>query len=216
MFAEIDGSPIIACVIAESASGRWYANVSVQTQTVAKKCTLKLGTQLELTGVLHEAELAYETFVCSMHGGAGDVGRFAVPQHYRAASVRTILTDLANTAGEQLSPDIDTGLLNQQVDVFTVMKLSVGSMLALLAQKLGKRWRFRRDGSLWLGDETWQPYQGVCQVALRSPLETMVELITDLDSSLIEPGCTFEGRKVTHVDHRFQDGVLRSRAFMEA
>jgi hypothetical protein len=145
------------------------------------------------------AETAYMRVVA----GAAGLGLSATPRHYNGASIGTILRDLARDAGEQLADGADAGVLAAPVDAWTTPAIPIGSAIGALLQAwapAGTAWRMLADGTLWVGPETW-PGAGLdasTYQIIDEPFEE-ASIFIHLDRPAIDPGSTFEGRRVSYV-----------------
>ncbi len=134
--------------------------------------------------------------------GAGGLGLTASPKYYNSTTVGIVLGDLLSGAGEQLAATADAGVLATAIGSWTTPALPVGTVIAALLQAAAPAaaWRMLPNGTLWVGLESW-PAAGVDSSTYQIMEEEheQASMLVMGDRPEIDPGTTFEGRRVSYV-----------------
>ena len=78
----------------------------------------------------------------------------------------------------------------------------------MLTSRLGLTWRALADGTVWLGTETWDAVSPKWTLMERRPRDDSYEAA--VEAFLVTPGTTFDGRKVSRVQHLVEASKVRS------
>jgi hypothetical protein len=133
-------------------------------------------------------------------GGAGGFGRSVGPRAYQGVPLRLPVSDLLAEVGERLSPSADAGVLGQFLSKWTRMGGQAGqAFTAMLTAAASPAWRVLRDGSIWIGQESWPASQVTEWIPLaESPDIGFQEIYAEQPA--VFPGETFDGRRVSLVE----------------
>jgi hypothetical protein len=148
-------------------------------------------------------------------GGAGGLTRVLEPRSYQGAPVRIPLTDIARDAGETLSAACDPAPLGIVLPKWSRFQQSASfALAALLSQAGSPAWRVLADGAIWVGAETWPETKlEDATIVGESPHRGSLDLFAPTPA--VFPGETFEGRRVSVVEHRVSDRRLVTRLWLE-
>jgi hypothetical protein len=197
--------------------GVWSADLDLDTrEAVAGTITIVSADGASFQGTARGGDPAYGHTRARIVGGAGGLSKQAQPKHYVLPTMRTVLTDLARSAGETLSPTIAPALLSARLSAWTVIAMTVGEALgALVAWALpaGSSWRVLPDGTLWLGQEAWPEAAVKSWRELdRRPRERLLELA--LEAPSLMPGTVLAGDRIDYVEARFSSAGVRATAWL--
>ena len=151
-------------------------------------------------------------------GGAGGLSSVLAPRFYRQAPLRVVLGDIARECGEVLSSSIDPNLLTMLLAHWTRESAPGGRALesAIAATGIpGLVWRVLGDGTLWVGEETWPNVEIPAEVLATSPVDESVEFAVEVPFALLAPGVLWQEKRVTYVEHSWDDSSATSRAWFE-
>ncbi len=174
--------------------------------------TVTAGGGLDLVGTVVPDRTG--SFIDTVHvrvmGGAAGMSVAAKPKGYSqpSAYVKDVLSALAGDAGETLSDDIDTALLNTNLVAWATMDVAVSqgviTLLSIVAPLAN--WRILADGKLWVGEETWPETKLEYDLLENNPAERTYDL--GVETFTITPGIDLEGvGHVNRVEHIIGDGI---------
>lgn len=215
MYAAIGDKRIVEARIVMPRIGVWHADLTVDAaEAIAGKQAISIADSVRLDGAVLRSGVIGGRVTLRMVGGAGTMGAMLKPKFYRGVTARIVLSDIAREAGEALSSRISPSLLSRMLPKWVRLAGSASEALLVLTKTLGVGWRIEGDGSLWVGEETWPPFDiehdviggnssdGVHEVAMVAPALT--------------PGVTFRKHRVSAVEHALSGGKVRSRYWTEA
>lgn len=196
----INGTTVLEARIDIPRTGVWSAEVvSADARLNRASVVLVLGDVLEFHGTVRRGNPVEDSTHLLVVGGGGGFPDEVKPQGYRKAPLRIPLEQALQDVGEELSPSSDQGLLQTELEHWTVLQQPASRAVTLLAKRVGANWRVLTDGRLWLGTETW-PRARVGYSLVR-PWRTSDSVVVTLDAPLVLPGHVFEGRKVDRVQY---------------
>lgn len=202
-----------------SVSGRWWADVIIDTATVPTgQVTIAADGGLSLVGTVARAGVRLDSVHARIVGGKNTLAA-QVRGAWRFAQVRDPLNAVLAATGEQLAP-VDPALLALSLPLFTLAG-NAGSALDAIADAAARalgsevNWRFLSDGTLWLGAESWPTatLPADAEVADTAPAEHRV-IISAATPALL-PGVNLDGvGKVAAVDHWVEPASVRTWAWL--
>lgn len=226
-YGSFDAWPCTGIVLSMPRVGRWVASVSIQddddahpSNSMAELLITASSAvkQRTLMGTLVSSSRAFGITVGNAWGGRGGLQGKARAQHYRSTSVRRVLGDLLDAAGEKLADDADAALLEAQLVDFVQVEQPIGTAIGRLLRSagvLGAAWRFNDAGGLWAGVERWRPYPGDFDLISVEPIENAMVVDFPDDAQFPQPGMTLDGRKLGRIEHRLDGGGLTTKVFFE-
>lgn len=202
--------------------GAWHVDVKVDSaDAIASPVTVTINDGvLVLKGSVARGGLFVDTAHVRIVAGAGGLNRLAKPRHYVSPTVRSILAHICADAGETLSTTVSVALLNRHLEHWTTAALPGGAIIARLCATLGPDivWRFVRDGTLWLGVETW-PDSGLKEIDDYQVLHEWPEAGAQqlgVEAPQILPGTTLGGRRVSRAVHEVGEATRTTVWFEDA
>ncbi len=144
-------------------------------------------------------------------GGAGGLGEDVDAKPYaNSPTALHLVTDLVRDAGEVLSATVDTEALSERsVNTWLRAKTTGAVALQRIASHFGYSWRVLRDGSVWVGSETWPAYSGAAPYSMGE--ERGESSATYADAEELVAGEVWEGRKIYRVVHSVTADGTRAR-----
>ncbi len=213
-YCTANGRPVVRGTIARPRLGAWQAELLVNAR--ADEADSFTGAiQIDLAGTTFQGT-AYrsgpvrDAISVRIVGGKNGLGRTLTPKAYQNVPARIPIQDLCTEARETLSPRSDAAALGKLLPKWIRMEQVAGFALASLLLAAGSpTWRILEDGTLWVGTDTWEP------VALQpydlthvEPSVGRIEIATDTPGALA-PGLTFDGRRISYVEHRLEPDRIR-------
>lgn len=121
------------------------------------------GTEDVFTGTVRTSRRVKDTERVSVTlvGGAGRLLKDIPPRHHgvgaAAVPAGLVLKGIVDDAGERLAAGVEEALEAYPLTQWTRVAGPPKVAIDLLAEELGLGWRMLRDGTIWMGAETWAP-----------------------------------------------------------
>ena len=219
-FCTVNGEAVHRAVIERRRVGAWHADLWLNVeegrlQEFAGAVELKLGDH-SFQGYAMRAAAARGVVAVRVVGGAGGLATVVPPKAYLNVPLRIPLRDVCSDAGEALSATADASLLSSNLPKWVRMSQSAGVALAALLGGVGDpTWRILDDGALWVGTDSWTEVDtDLVDVTGRDPVAGRVEVATD-EPWAFAPGLTFQGGRISVVEHRIEGRRMRHVLWME-
>lgn len=210
----ISGQAVYEAEIVMPLSGAWTATVQLDAE-------VKLPTALALTYkgqtwscALVEGGVYGGRYLARLVGGTHGLRKKLPAKWYRDATVRAILDDLARESGETFSTSILPSTLDRILPTWTRQEGSTGGAIGELAEALSMTWRVLRDGTVWLGVETWPEVSGQYVITDERPQNGRITVAPE--TAFLFPGTTFRGKKVTEVEYSIKADSIRVNVLLES
>lgn len=216
MGATLDGKPLLVATIDEPRVGRWVAYCEADSdEDITGSATLSFESgAVDLVGTVHRGALESGRWIGFVVGGTGGLSTTLTPRAYRNCPLSTALTDIINTTGETLGADSET-LTGQFVAHWQRIQGTATHAMAALADEMGYSWRVDRDGTLWLGADTYAELEADV-VELQHHASLGMKVVAPAAEPTIRPAVTWDGWRVEHVTTRLRDGKLRQEVWRVA
>lgn len=208
----VNGLRLLVARITEPRIGAWTADIE-HDGSEALSGTVKLsldgetwtGTVDTLPDGAAASKVEAGRVKSRIVGGGGGLSKELPARSYSnpsgALTLATILTDILREAGETLSSTAETpgtALTNWVRGVGTA-----AAALKAVTAKAGLSWRILRDGTLWVGTETWPEHV---------PPAQPIEIDTDWsdgnvelrDAASFRPGITYQAHQIQQVVHEYR------------
>jgi len=205
----LNDRPLLVAVILEPLVGRWTAQVEVDTDAnIAGPATLDFeGGTVRLVGAVHRGGLEAGRWLGTIVGGTGGLTTVLGPKAYRLAPLGLVLTDLLTVTSETLSSTSET------LDAWTVpqwqrIQGAALNVLHRLSDETGYTWRILRDGSVWLGTDTFAELDARADTVGAFPDLGMTR-IAPRTAPFARPGTTIGGVQIHDVVTRLDGGSIR-------
>lgn len=204
MTATLNGNDVIACTLNEPRIGVWNATVDVDSdKAITGKVTLVIDG-VEWVGTVIKGDLHAGRVHAQIVGGVGKLAKSLDVKHYRGATFGSVVSDLMRETGETLSSTTDARVHSHAVSRWTRPLGKASVALKQVADELLFTWRVLRDGTVWLGTDKWEEAKSVHDEISRAPGRDTASIAPDAPH--IQPGQTFEGKRVSRVVTSIQEG----------
>lgn len=206
MTSTIAGYPVLLATVTEPRIGRWSAYVEADSQDdITGSVTLTL-EGVDFVGAVYAGGVESGRWVGRLVGGTNGLSTVLDPRAYRNTPLSVPLAALLSETGETLSADSDT-LLSEFVGQWHRLYGPAALTMAALATTAGLAWRVLRDGTVWLGTETWPDVEAPGVEIHRIPALGLLETAPLTPSAY--PGATVIDVQAQSVVTRLDSGSLR-------
>lgn len=211
-YATLNGVPVASARVLIPRVGIWHAELQVASNTAPIGKAILVLDGVSFSGTVRRSGLKDGVGECVVVGGSGGLGKVEVEAlGYRGVTVRHVVQGILEEAREKLSGKASAAALDSSLELYARRKGRAGVALAVLADTLALSWRVLRDGTVWLGEESWPKASGV-ELVQAHPRHHFLELTI---SPALLPGTTFEGDRVSVVEHRLDERELATYAWVE-
>ena len=192
--------------------GAWTADLSVDNdEDFEDPLTLEIGDGLEMVCAVDRQEVIFGKMEIRIVGGAGGLKTILTPKHYTGPTIREVLTDIVQEAGETISSEAEASVLDVPLEHWTTTPIPAGRMITELVKHAaaGTVWRIRPDGAIWMGVDAFDDAEldDIIDES-RDGADGSIELATDFPS--LQPGVSIEEREVDYVEHVIKAEKIRT------
>jgi hypothetical protein len=217
-FATLNAHSIISGILTLPRVGLWQAALFVDTREAVFGAATLDWCGLTLKGTVISGSIERGEYHCRIVGGAGGLNTPVQPHGFLRPNVQTVLSAIADDAGERLSGTIQPPVLNRQLDFFALMGRQTAALaLCRLSDALEMAWRLLPDGTLWVGEEAWRPCAADSDPGAIEALDLnglSRRLACRLSSAAdAMPGETFGGERIDRVEHILTDSGFSSSLY---
>jgi hypothetical protein len=201
----INGHGVLEATIVLPLRGNWRADVVASTdgEDLAGSVTIS-DDGVTYDGTVERGGVEHTRWTGRIIGGAGNLTPMALPRAYRNVPAVVVLADVATELGERLSPESDPLVLTYMLPQWFRFGTGEDSLEELVVEKIGANWRVLRDGTIWVGFDTWPDFDSGAVIESRNTDRKLWTVATDTTEFL--PGVTFQGERVSQVKHRITEG----------
>lgn len=210
MAATVNGVAIQDMTLRGALVGTWEATLTADTTDASK---ISGAATIELDGVRYvgtataNADEGGKT-TARVVAGANGLGTTLAPRSYTGTTIRVLVADILRDCGETLSADADAATMGRTIEGWVRLRQTGRDALKRLVEFVGGiAWRSRRDGSVWIGPETWPTVEPDFTLIAEMPTENAVEVA--LEGLDVSPGDTFRSVRISEVEYRLSGSALR-------
>lgn len=210
-----NGLPLVEAKVCMPRVGVWHADVVLDgDEKLVGPVTLQLGATV-LKGTARSWGITFGRAMARIIGGAAGFRSTVPAKSYRDVPLSIPLKDILAAAGETLSGKAETAALNTHLPTWILNEEQGGVAMSLLVQAAaGASWRVLEDGTVWVGQETWGKIEVECDELAFDPV--LLRGIYTARSPDFLPGTTFNGGRISYVEHRIHNAKLHSTLWFEA
>lgn len=204
-----NGLPLLDAEICEPANGRWVARVQVDTdEDITGSVALSFEDgEVDFVGTVHRGGIESGRWLGLLVGGTDGLSSTVGAKAYYWSPLSLALGDVLTDTGETLSSDA-TSLLVAFRSHWQRIESTGGAALQAIADEMGYRWRVGRDGTVWIGEDTYPELEADAALIASWP-DQALRLIAPSGAPLVRPGVTHDGWQIDHVTTRLSDGSIR-------
>ncbi len=218
-YCTVNGKAAIRGTVTRPRVGAWHADLvvdSADASLFSGAVEIAIGDSLRLQGTSFRSGVHHETVFLRAIAGAGGLGTVLPPKSYQGVPARIPITDALQGAGEALSLTADSGLLGRLLRQWARVQQPAGfAFTSLLRAISAPGWRILDDGSIWIGSESWADATPAQFDEIEVEPHTGVTMI-GTDTPAMYPGSSFNGKRVSTVEHRISAGEVRHLLWFEA
>jgi len=210
MAATVNGIAIQDMTLRGALVGTWEATITADTTDPA---LVRGAATIELDGVRYvgtataNADEGGKT-TARVVAGANGLGTTLQPRSYTGTTIRVLVADILRDCGETLSADADAATMSRTIEGWVRLRQTGRDALKRLVEFVGGiAWRTMRDGSVWIGPETWPTVEPDFTLIAEMPTENAVEVA--IEALAVSPGDTFRSVRISEVEYRLNGGSLR-------
>lgn len=200
MTATLGGAPLLEARLVMGLTGAWTAYCQASSDTELTGRVVLDDGGIQFRGTARAGGVHGNRARVLLVGGAGGLSNTLPAKHHRSTPARAVIEDILRESGETLALDSDSTVLSTLLPFWTRQEGKAGQLLTTLCQdELGANWRVKRDGTVWVGRDSY-PEQNLDHVLeAYDPSERLAVIATDRAELL--PGMTFRGQQVRRVAH---------------
>lgn len=213
MSATVNGYDLLSATIREPRIGVWTAEVDVDADKVLDEHVTIEVDGVRWIGTLVRGQLDNGRVHALVLGGAAALGVVLDAKFYLGAGMGVVLKDLMLETGETLSSSVTASVKNYAPDRWTRVQGTGAQVMRVMADELGMAWRVGRDGTVWLGAETWPDVEVDYDETRRAASHGAVTIAPE--APLVAPGMTFQNAHVSLVTTRVTSGGVRQEILFE-
>lgn len=155
-----------------------------------------------------------DTIRARILAGGGGFATQIQPKGYRATTLKIVIGDILNAAGETLSATADPAVLATNLPHWIAVAQPAGLALQSALRVTGATWRMLPDGTVWFGTETY-PVATMDDFVQMGEQPELGRFEFSSYTPTLLPGTTFQGQPISAVVHAIQPESLRSTLFVE-
>ena len=214
-YVTANGIPVVSARIDLPLAGIWSGSLVLEDgQELDGPVEIDFASGLTLSGVARRTGVIDTTGSARMVGGAGGFLKPTLAKHYDQGPISVPLNDILDAAGEVLSPMSDQAALSQVQAHWVVQSTTCGRAFAALLESFGLTWRVQTDGQVWVGTESWPPFELEDDPLVRDLIHDRM-VLGDVSQGLA-PGITIEGRRVSKVRIHVDAQSIRTDVLFQA
>jgi hypothetical protein len=143
-------------------------------------------------------------------GGAGGLDEELPVQNYAGGvtRIKTVVDDILRASGETLSSEADATILATQLPSWQRSAGPATAALDLVLAQAGATWRVLRDGTVWVGVDSWPEVEPSGTVLESDWADGVITVAPDFPT--LVPGITVREQKISEVRHELGPKGLRT------
>ncbi len=205
----INGHNLLSLELREPRTGLWVAKVEVDKADALTDPALTIDIDgIQWKGALVCGAVEGTRWHATVTGGSAKLTLEVGPKHYVNTSVQIMLGDILSETGDVASPTIEPSLLSKTLPRWSRPQGSCGAAIRQLADDLQAAFRVLRDGTVWLGTETWPELPNEpCVIPFED--HTHGRMLAAPDRAFLVPGWTYQQRRISLVVTQLTGSSLR-------
>lgn len=211
---EIAGMPVLVADIEMTVVGVWHADLEASGEVVPKSASQVLYTEgLEFVGTITRARSIGGRVKLRMVGGKGGMSKEVPARHWTKPTLGTVIRDILTACGEQLSPTVTEEILSRRLEQWKRNAVPASRALQSICDNQGLIWRVLRDGTVWVGEESYPEARPKHELIDEDWSAGLIEIAPERPD--LTPGVTFQDQRIRYVVHKIRPNSLRSEAYLE-
>lgn len=210
-----NSSPVLKLTLGLPRIGNWSADVEVDDETtlaVGDSVTLE-DNGLSWKGTVTRTGINGARRHARIVGGKRKLATELSPKSYVGTTARAIVADIVSAAGETLDRTSGGEPFSIVPTYWTRSGFSAGTELARICDAIGAGWRMLPGGTVWVGVESYST-QKFDHEEIEADAQSGSYVIGS-ERIELRPGVTFDGRKVSRVEHIVRGDLARTIYWIE-
>ncbi len=215
--AGLNGLTVLSCRLSLPFWGVWTAEVEVDaaeapTGSAALEFDGPGGESIKFLGTIIDSGPWQGRSKAYVVGGAGKLREVLSARNYDSeVPAHLPVLDVLLEAGEAADPSIRAALAGVTLPAWIRATGKASRQLAEIAEKTGRAWRVKPDGTVWFGLDAWLPYTANAVVQDDDGAWSKASIAPDAPTLL--PGMVFEARRVVGVVYTLEGGLRAEVSF---
>lgn len=211
-FPNAGGAPLLTAEVTMLSTGAWHAQLGIDSeQEPTGPYVFRIGA-VEFRGTIVPGRSGHFGGRTKLRivGGAGGLSKTLKARNYSGGThtVRQILDDILRETGESLSSQSDAAVLGTRLAAWHRTEFTAKECLDALIGHAGASWRILRDGTLWVGVDTWPEVTPDGELIDEDWSDGVITVSSDDPTGV--PGVTISGQQVEQVVHRLDERGIRT------
>lgn len=212
MTASVNGRDVLSAELREPRIGIWLGEIDLDSEEPLSGALDLVIDDVHFMATAVRGAVEQGRYHAWIIGGKYGLSKQVSAKHYISVEGRVPLREILQEAGESLSPKTDPAVLSRRFERWSRATGTAGSALAQFATDAGVSWRMLRDGTVWLGPESWPEAKASYDIIDVIPARARMVIAPEVPS--VKPGETFAGGKVSTVTTIVaQDGTRQDILF---
>jgi hypothetical protein len=210
--ATCNGLPVLLLEIVEPLQGNWVATIDVDaSEALAATVVLDVaGTSWSGTVVRSGVDGGHVRAL--VEGGSGGLRQELGAKYYSGPALDAIVRDAASETAETLATDCDD-MRALVLPRYQRTKCWAAGALTCACSKFGLTWRVKRDGTLWVGTDSWTEV-APSEATELVPLPGSGARVYAVSEPVLRPGTTFRGERISTALTQLGPTALRQEVWL--
>jgi hypothetical protein len=211
---KLNGYEVVSATISMPLHGVWTAIVECNTDTaLTGRCVLDCNG-VEFNGTVRRSGVYQNTLSVWISGGTNGLKNAISGLQYSNVPASIPLNDAMLVADSQaLSTTADAASLSTFWTKWVRLGGTVAEELKSITDELDANWRILRDGTLWIGQDTYSALTVDGAIQLHDAAYGCIAVSTD--TPCLYPGVTWNGYRLSYVTHRIYPSKSITEAWYE-
>ena len=211
--ATANGLPVLRAEVVETYQGNWVAALDVDSNEVLSGALELVIGEITWRGTIVPGRSGLDGghVRVIVEGGAGGLRQELGCRFFSEPTLETLVADLMRETGETAASDSDDLRTFVYPRWLRTACWAAGS-LTTMCDVAGLTWRMKRDGTLWVGKDTWPEVKPQATEIL--PLPGIAEHVFAVPSPEIRPGTTFRGERISTALTQVGPSALRQEVWI--
>lgn len=197
MTASVNDRDVLSAMVREPRIGIWTCELDADNETALTGDITLTIDDVAWHGTVLRGDVEAGHYHAWVVGGKYGLAKQVSAKHYLSAAGRLILRELLEACGETLAATTDAAVLTKVFPRWSRAKGTAGSALAQFAADSGVSWRVLRDGTVWLGLETWPESKVTYDELEYMPARGAIDIAPEQPT--VKPGEHFDGGNIALV-----------------
>lgn len=203
----VNGFSALAAELSMPLHGPWHCDAVVDSPDVVEGAVEIASEGIKFKGYARRVGVFNDTLALRIVGGAGGFGRVLTPKSYLNVTASNVFQDILKAAGETMSVHSSQASTSKFFSAWAYADMHCGIAMTSICSVVGAQWRVLRDGTTWVGAETWKKVTGENQLKHHDTITGRKTYW--VDAPFLSAGEEFDDRRAGFVQYTLaEDGGL--------